>query len=309
MSLKAPWHLIHTWLLLCGMGMGRNTGHENTTINGSLRQRKTHQYVRQDTETWEISNLLESVRQTTESWETYMRQETQKWELKQSQSTVRQSIESGEPSRPPHLQYIRQNIERLELPSTRLQSTRQNIESLKPSTHLQSMTHDIESLESSTQLHSMRQNIKSLDSSTHQQSIRQSIENWETSTHSQPMRQLSYNPVHHVPPKTRTHLHGVIRVYSAIKSLYCEGEVYFAPGQVLSYHFGWFVDIPDLGKGAACQPPDQTYPNHNIIPFIKRGGCRFIDKAMNSGANFSIIYDNMDRDDIVYMDGFGKLSH
>ena len=292
MILNVPWHLIHTWLLLCGMGMGRNTRHENATINGSLRQRKTHQYVRQDRKTWEISNLPESVRQTTESRETnkqaqymrqktesrdtsthspYMRQETQDWESRQSQSTVRQDIES-----------------------------------LDPSTHSQSMRQIIESLESSTQLHSMRQNIKSLDSSTHQQSIRQNITNWEPSTHSQSMRQL--NPGHYLPPKTRTHLHGVIRVYSAIKSLYCEGEAYFPPGQVPSYHFEWLVDIPDIGQGAACQPPDQTYPSHNIIPFIKRGGCRFIDKAMNSGANFSIIYDNMDHDDLVYMDGFGKLS-
>ena len=101
------------------------------------------------------------------------------------------------------------------------------------------------------------------------------------------------------------HLHSEIRVYSHIKKITCQGEAVFALGQMPSNEVGWYVDVPEEGQGAGCEPQNQTIRDPSIIPFIKRGGCSFVDKAINSGAYFSIIYDYKDKDP-KYMTGFGK---
>ena len=134
----------------------------------------------------------------------------------------------------------------------------------------------------------------------------QGADNYEPSTHNISAKEVADKFYSHVKRVLRRkQLHAEIRVHSRIKYITCQGEALFALGQVPSNEVGWYVDVQEEGQGAGCEPQNQTDRDPSIIPFIKRGGCSFVDKAINSGAYFSIIYDDEDQDP-QYMSGFGK---
>ena len=84
-----------------------------------------------------------------------------------------------------------------------------------------------------------------------------------------------------------------------------EGRALFPADHKASYQWGWLIEIPALMVGAACSPLTTPHPKGKVITLIERGGCNFIDKALNGGTNMSIIYDTKPSGKLVSMD-FGK---
>ena len=84
-----------------------------------------------------------------------------------------------------------------------------------------------------------------------------------------------------------------------------EGRALFPADHKASYQWGWLIEKPALMVGAACSPLTTPHPKGKVITLIERGGCNFIDKALNGGTNMSIIYDTKPSGKLVSMD-FGK---